>query len=266
MTVAARYRGDSRSVSFGRQLIGPELFPTYLKVLTINVVITALIVLAILLVGGGTLWSSIYGGLVPIAIQFTIITGVFIYADHRYAKDPDAWYPMSVGKREPIDYTSLDGLANALIGEASREGAVHGLAAGPAVGAFALAFLRAIGVPEAVGPIVPGPAWTDLYAPAVALTVFGLIGPIATLLRPTWVRFRVATRALVDGLLTVLLLISLAIGEWVVLGPTVSTTDDVAGVVAAINLGVGIGAAVTMVFSAISCVLEVLLLRQLSAA
>ena len=32
-----------RSVSFGRQLIGPELFPTYLKVLTVNVVITLVI-------------------------------------------------------------------------------------------------------------------------------------------------------------------------------------------------------------------------------
>ena len=36
MAVAARYRGDDRSVRFGGQLIGPELFPTYLMVLRIN--------------------------------------------------------------------------------------------------------------------------------------------------------------------------------------------------------------------------------------
>ena len=43
MAVAARYRGDERSVTFGRRLIGPELFPTYMKVLTVNVVITLVI-------------------------------------------------------------------------------------------------------------------------------------------------------------------------------------------------------------------------------
>ena len=38
MAVAARYRGDERSVTFGGRLIGPELFPTYMKVLAVNVV------------------------------------------------------------------------------------------------------------------------------------------------------------------------------------------------------------------------------------
>jgi HAAS domain-containing protein len=43
MAVAARYRGDERSVTFGRRLVGPELFPTYMKVLAVNVVITGLL-------------------------------------------------------------------------------------------------------------------------------------------------------------------------------------------------------------------------------
>ena len=43
MAVAARYRGDERSVTFGRRLIGPELFPAYMKVLAVNVAMTLLI-------------------------------------------------------------------------------------------------------------------------------------------------------------------------------------------------------------------------------
>ena len=43
MAVAARFRGDDRSVRFGGQLIGPELFPTYLTVLRINLAITLII-------------------------------------------------------------------------------------------------------------------------------------------------------------------------------------------------------------------------------
>ena len=52
MAVAARYRGDERSVTFGRRLIGPELFPTYTKVLAVNVIITLLIVGHRLVAGG----------------------------------------------------------------------------------------------------------------------------------------------------------------------------------------------------------------------
>jgi len=60
MAVAARYRGDDRSVRFGGQLIGPELFPTYLTVLRINFAIT-LIIGAVSLVVGGSIWSAIAG-------------------------------------------------------------------------------------------------------------------------------------------------------------------------------------------------------------
>ena len=266
--VAARYRGDSRSVSFGRQLIGPELFPTYLKVLTVNVVITLVVVVAVLLVGGETAWSSMYGGLVPIVIQFVIVTGIFIYADRRFARDPDAWDPHTVDGGDPIsNYGNLDGIANQLIGDAKPTRVPYTTSLlDLGLTAFGLALLRAIGVPDATGPFAPGPAWANLYVPVTALFAVSLIGPIVTLIRPTMVEFRVAARAAFDGVFMLLLLISLTIGQWIVLAPSMTPTDELTGLIDVINLGVRIGVAVTIVFTAMSLVLELRRLRQLRAA
>ena len=92
MAVAARYRGDERSVRFGGQLIGPELFPTYLTVLRINLAIT-LIIGAVSLVLRGSIWSAIAGVVVPFVIQFTIVTLVFIGSTAAGCRDPDALGP-----------------------------------------------------------------------------------------------------------------------------------------------------------------------------
>jgi hypothetical protein len=45
---AARYRQDHRSLAIGRQLIGPVLFPFYVKVLSFNLGLTFVIIVAIL--------------------------------------------------------------------------------------------------------------------------------------------------------------------------------------------------------------------------
>jgi HAAS domain-containing protein len=268
MVVAARYRGDSRSVNFGRQLIGPELFPTYLKVLTVNVAITLIVIVAVLLVGGGTAWSSMYGGLAPIAIQFVIVTGIFIYADRRFSRDPDAWDPHTVEPGDPITgYGNLDGISDKLIGEAKTTAVPYTTSLLDfGLNAFGLAVLRSIGVPQTTGSFAPGPAWTDLYVPFTALFALALIGPIVNLIRPRWVEFRVATRALFDGAFAVLGVVSLAIGQWVVIAPNVKATQELVDLVDAINLGVRIGVAATIVFTAMSFVLELRRLLQLRRA
>ena len=265
MVVAARYRGDTRSVSFGRQLIGPELFPTYLKVLSVNVAITAIIAVAIVLVGGGAVWSSMYGGLVPILVQFAIVTGIFIYADRRFARDPDTWDPQTVGLNDPInDYGNLDRIADQLIGSAKPAAVPYTTSLlDLALAAIGLTFLRSMGLPQEVGPFAPGPGWADLYAPFSVLFAMALIPPMVTLVRPRWVRFRVAARAAFDGVFLVLTLISLALGRWVVLSPTAPDSEELPGLVEAINLGIRISIAVVIVFTAVSLVLEVRRLRQM---
>src|SRR6202040_1400394 len=41
--VASRYRQEQRNVSFGRQIIGPMLFPFYIRVLKFNLGLTSVI-------------------------------------------------------------------------------------------------------------------------------------------------------------------------------------------------------------------------------
>lgn len=265
MTVAARYRGDARSVSFGGQLIGPELFPTYLKVLTVNVSITLLIVAVILLVGGGTAWASTYGGLVPIVVQFVVVTGIFIYADRRLANDPDRWDPFTVAPLDAgIQYRGLDGVANQLIGSAKPTSVPFTTSLLDfALLAIGLGFVWAVGLPASIGVFAPGPAWADLYLPVLVLFAVALIGPIITLVRPTLAEFRVATRALSDGAFTVLMLISLAIGQWVVLAPGATATPALTGVIDAINIGIRVGVAIAIVINGLSAGLELRRLRQM---
>ena len=100
MAVAARYRGDERTVTFGQRLIGPELFPIYMKVLAVNVGITVLIGI-IALVAGAQIWPGFAGIVVPLALQFAIVTAIFVVIDRRWISDPDGWDPRTVNAMGP---------------------------------------------------------------------------------------------------------------------------------------------------------------------
>ena len=90
--------------------------------------------------------------------------------------------------------TTLDGLANALIGPTSAK--VVGVATSvlefgaPAV---ALTAWVAIGLPASIGFMEPGPGWTDVWLAATVLFVISTVNPLVTLVRPSWVRFRAAS-------------------------------------------------------------------------
>src|SRR6266478_7058736 len=47
LLVASRYRQEQHNVSFGRQIIGPALFPFYIRVLKFNLGLTSVVVLVI---------------------------------------------------------------------------------------------------------------------------------------------------------------------------------------------------------------------------
>src|ERR1700720_3284598 len=55
LLVASRYRHDQRSVAFGRQWIGPVLFPFYSRVLWFNLGLTGIIIFIVetALIGSG---------------------------------------------------------------------------------------------------------------------------------------------------------------------------------------------------------------------
>ena len=246
LVVAAQYREDERSVSFGRQLIGPELFPTYAKVLTINVAITLLVGVGIFLATGGSIGPALYGMAVPLVIQFLIVTGIFVVLHRRFAGDPDRWDPRTLGPSEVIDYATLDGIAEAMVGKRPTDTVPYTTSALElGLTTIGLVWWLAIGLPASIGLLKPGPGWADLYLPVTVLIVASLVVPLVNLARPTWTRFRVGGRALLDAASVALMLVSLSLGSWVVLVDPATATTEQADLVAMIDQIVRI----TLVFS-----------------
>lgn len=258
MAVAARFRGDERSLTFGGRLIGPELFPIYTKVLAVNVAVT-LIIGAIALVAGGTIWSGVAGVFVPLAFQFTIVTAIFVAIDRRWVRNPNGWDPRTVSSMGPdVDISTLDGIAVALIGkEHTRAVAVTTSVLEIGLLAVALTAWLSIGLPASIDFLRPGPGWADLFVPIAAVIVAALLTPVVTLVRPTWTRFRVAAHIAVDIATVAIGAVSLALGSWVVLTDPASATAEMARLAELINTVVRVSIAGTIVLTVLTGALEV---------
>ncbi len=265
MAVAARYRGDERSVTFGRRLIGPELFPTYLKVLGVNVAITLLIGLTAL-VASIQVWPGFLGVVVPLAIQFVAVTAVFVAIDAHWVQNADGWDPRTISSMGPdVDISTLDGIATQMIGkEHARAVAVTTSVLEIGLLAAALAAWLAIGMPATVGFLEPGPGWRDLFVPITVVIVGALLTPLVTLLRPTWTRFRVAAHIAIDAATIAVGVVSLALGSWVVLIDPALATADQRSLAELVNGIVRFSIAGTIVLTAINLALEVRRLVRMS--
>src|SRR5215472_8046501 len=94
LLLAARYRQDHRTVAFGRQLIGPILFPFYIKVLSFNLGLT-LIVIATIFVALGVSGQKISFNdilstcLLQLFIQAGVVTLIFALIERHLTKHPD---------------------------------------------------------------------------------------------------------------------------------------------------------------------------------
>ena len=91
LVVAGRYRQEEGSFTFGKQLIGPALFPFYTKVLSFNLGVTSIVILiiftALIAVGQPV---SLLNGLPSVffyqlTIQFGVITLIFATVDRPWA-------------------------------------------------------------------------------------------------------------------------------------------------------------------------------------
>ena len=164
----------------------------------------------------------------PLVIQFSIVTLIFMAADRRYVLDPDAWDPRTVSPiGSDMDVSTLDGLADQLIGPTSAK--VVRITTSVLEFGFlvvALTVWLAISQPTSVEFMEPGPGWTDVWLATTVLFVISVINPLVTLVRPSWTQFRVAAKAFVDLGLVVILLWSLALGHWLVLADATTATAD----------------------------------------
>ncbi len=199
LLVAGRYREDDRSLTLGRRIIGPALFPFYAKVLWLNLgvttLITALIVLALFEAGarvtlGGTASSLFW----TLAAEFIIVTLIFSGVERHVSKFPDRWdlcKPRDSGLSGLLERAEPDGTP--------RVPRFQSLARFVA-GAVFLAWLRVIThspiwmFGAAVGAFRVEPIWHRVYVPFVLVVFAGMIQSAINFIRPDWVRFEAVVR------------------------------------------------------------------------
>jgi hypothetical protein len=240
LLVASRYRQDQRSVAFGRQWIGPVLFPFYVRVLCFNLGLTGIIVLSIftaMIASGHSVapWEVFPALLYQFLIQFAVITVIFACADRHWTKFPDRWDPRGLKHPWHPAFAMQTG-SNPEIGSTSKMDAPQvsrfdSVAQFVALG-ISIGWLRVVqSNPFMIfGPaaafVKAAPVWHQFYWPVVALALAGMLQAGINVLRPDWVRLHSAFRAAGYAGWIVILSFLLKAHVWVVLAGTQGPSAD----------------------------------------
>jgi len=194
MAVAGRYGASHRCVAFGRQLIGPALYPIYILVLWVNWAVT-IIIHAVFWILGEPL------GVVPfimaISGQFAGITLFFSILDAYYR---NLWQLSSfhVGYLHPVPRkTTAVGLAFWII--------------------YSLLWISVPFIPSMTSIFVDdlklAPIWHTLYWLILALFLAGVAQRAVNLIRPDW-NWLAAPVRLVINAVSLAILFFLPTGYW----------------------------------------------------
>jgi hypothetical protein len=91
LDVAGRYTTGQGRLSFGREWIGPVLFPFYVRILTINMTLAlvACVAIGIALHGFRGLPATLGAIGFQLLLQFTIVTGIFVAAGRHLSRLPE---------------------------------------------------------------------------------------------------------------------------------------------------------------------------------
>ncbi|HKF24835.1 MAG TPA: hypothetical protein VKB24_02625, partial [Candidatus Acidoferrum sp.] len=226
--LAARYREDDRSVAFGKRLIGPVLFPFYVKVLSFNLGLTAVVIGAIFLVlglsGQKISGSSIFSTcLWQLLLQFAIVTIIFTLVERQFTKNPDRWelHGAGGGLRFDLNFDKLGAYPAPVEKRVSRLESISIIVAC----AVALVWLAGVKIYPflILGPasafLKLAPVWYQVFSPVALLIVAEIVRATVNLVKPKWVQFRNICELFVHagGLLVAYLLIRA--GTWVVAEP-----------------------------------------------
>jgi hypothetical protein len=224
LLLAASYRQDHRTVAFGRQLIGPVLFPFYIKVLSFNLGVTYSIIATIFIalgVSGQKLsFHEIFSTcLLQLFIQLTAVTLFFSVAERHLTKHPDRWDLGGVrgGLRLDLKMTTNISVPLESPQRISRFESVSIIVAS----AVALVWMTEV---QSYPFLILGPAatflkltpiWYRMYFPIVLLTVVEIVRATINLVRPDWMRFRAIVAVIVHGGGLAVVYFLIKAGTWV---------------------------------------------------
>ncbi len=273
LLLAARYHQDDRRVAFGRQLIGPVLYPFYIKVLSFNLGLTLVVIgtifLALSLSGQQIRFNDILSScLLQLFIQLGVVTLIFSLIERHLTKHPDRWNLS--GKCGSVQLDIGTGKNVSLPIERSHQISRFESVSIIIASAVALVWMTEVqNYPFLIlGPAAAflklAPIWYQVYFPIVLLTVAEIVRATINLVRPDWTLFRAVYGVFVHcgGLAVVYFLVRA--GGWV------TAADSAAGgssgythAVQIVNQWIYYGLLVTAIFSAVMLIVRVTrLVRQ----
>jgi len=170
--VARRYQRGSHRLAIGWELIGPELFPTYVRMLGFNLAVSLLATLIIGLIVRTPLTMRLFA--IPVIAQVVIMTIIFTGMNYFRNRFATQWLfgPPSLAPWQPVArWTSASGLAIWSV--------------------FTLWLLAVPHFPFLIfGPAADGlaltTAWLPFYAPILGLLAIGIVQRILNLAHPEW--------------------------------------------------------------------------------
>ena len=273
--LAARYRQDHRTVAFGRQLIGPELFPFYIKVLSFNLgltfIIVAVIFCALVFSGQKITFHDVFSiCMMQLCIQMGIVTFIFAMVDKHLTKYPDRWNLRGATGGAHLDLRFDRKIQLQSAGDAQQVSRFESVSLIVA-SSVALVWLAEVQRHPflifwgAASLLKLAPVWQHMYLPITAVMLWGMVRAAINLIRPRWTRLRaisdIATQ--VAGLVMVYFL--LRADAWVALADGVGTPGPgLIRTVGIINQSIRVSWLITGVISVVTLIVKVAKLAQTS--
>jgi hypothetical protein len=214
MVLAGRYRPSQGSLVFGRQWIGPTLFPFYLRTLQVVIGISFAIYLSVLgaliIIGQQVTFGGVMNTLLlQIFWLFASVTLIFAAVDHYVlptmrwdARKPPALQPVMRNVQQVPRLESVVQIVGIVVFLIWAWFVVNNPTPvfGPVTGTYRL-----------------GPIWQQVALPVVLILLVGIAQAVVNLFRPDWTRFQMAVRLLTDLAVLGILAYLLRGDQWVVL-------------------------------------------------
>lgn len=249
LAVAQRYAAGRGHLAFGRQWVGPVLFPLYSKVLALNLSLTFGVCVVVTVALG---WPRGLSGLLSAVafqflIQFAIVTSIFALAERHLSRVP--------GAPPPARLEGPDGEgshAESRLESFAELVALCGLfvAAYATRASFAALFQAG---PEG---LYLSPVLHDASLAILGLAVVWAVQAVVNLLRPGWTRVQATVRALTSAAWLALLVYVLLHGPYV-LEAGIGGTAAAGRGTDAINRSIAYSVAVVLAVSAVSVIWRV---------
>jgi hypothetical protein len=239
LIVASRYRPDQRAFTFGRVIVGPALFPLYIKILTLNLGITV-VTSSVVTITLGThvgLTALIWPALLQVAVVTTIF-GVLEQSQNKFHV-LDRWNTRALPPaRDPLKISRASSFFGILSGLIVVLCWLHVPGATYAVAYLFLGPVVRYIAPASANPLIFAPGWQIFYFPILVLLLLGIAQHGLNFAFPRWTRNRLIARATLGSLALIVLLMLFRAGDLLLLNPEISNTSQYSGLAYIINQSV----------------------------